>query len=311
MRLLLARLRVVVPMIWAATLAGYFGGIWWPLELACHFRVQYCVLFVVMGAILAAAKRFRWAGVAFLGAVVNLWFIVPLYLGDVPRNARGQSIRMVSLNLNFQNRDHEKLTEFVNSNGAHVVLLMEVNEHWRNRITDLSDSYPHSIAHVQEGNFGMALLSRIPFIRTEIELVGDFDFPMLVALPAIQDKPLSVIGAHPPPPVSSRHVSMREEYLEELARCVSRQLGNVVVLGDLNTTSWSPLFKSLLRKTGLRDSRRGFGVQPTWPVFIPPLLIPIDHCLVSPDISVIHRCTGPNVGSDHYPLVVDLEPGKH
>jgi endonuclease/exonuclease/phosphatase (EEP) superfamily protein YafD len=36
------------------------------------------------------------------------------------------------------------------------------------------------------------------------------------------------------------------------------------------------------------------------------LSIPIDHCLISPDIKVVNIRTGPNVGSDHRPLITDL-----
>lgn len=34
--------------------------------------------------------------------------------------------------------------------------------------------------------------------------------------------------------------------------------------------------------------------------------IPIDHCLHSPDITVINRRVGSDVGSDHYPLIIDF-----
>ncbi len=41
------------------------------------------------------------------------------------------------------------------------------------------------------------------------------------------------------------------------------------------------------------------------------LMMPIDHCLVSSDIRVIGVQTGEDVGSDHLPLLVELEiPGR-
>ena len=77
-------------------------------------------------------------------------------------------------------------------------------------------------------------------------------------------------------------------------------------MGDLNTTSWSPFFSDLIEESGLRDSRKGFGIQTTWPDGLFLLRIPIDHCLVSKDISVLDRRVGPSIGSDHFPVTVDL-----
>ncbi|WP_421656253.1 hypothetical protein [Leptothermofonsia sp. ETS-13] len=36
------------------------------------------------------------------------------------------------------------------------------------------------------------------------------------------------------------------------------------------------------------------------------IAIPIDHCLISPELTVTGIWTGPNVGSDHLPLITDL-----
>ena len=57
----------------------------------------------------------------------------------------------------------------------------------------------------------------------------------------------------------------------------------------------------------MRDARRGFRIQPSWPNFIWPLRIPIDHTLVSRDVHIVDRGLGPSVGSDHLPVVMDFE----
>lgn len=65
-------------------------------------------------------------------------------------------------------------------------------------------------------------------------------------------------------------------------------------------------FKRLLRQSGLKDSAQGRGVCPTWPTFNPLMLIPLDHCLYSSGIEIMARQTGPQVGSDHFPVIVDF-----
>jgi len=75
---------------------------------------------------------------------------------------------------------------------------------------------------------------------------------------------------------------------------------------DPFTTPWSAVFGNLLKASNLRDSSRGRGVQPTWPARLPLFWIPIDHFLHSPELQVISKRTGPAVGSDHLPLLIEF-----
>jgi len=82
--------------------------------------------------------------------------------------------------------------------------------------------------------------------------------------------------------------------------------GPVLVAGDFNCTPWSPFFADLVAATGLSDSARGFGVWPTWNSTLLPLGISIDHVLVSDGLVTRNHRVGGDVGSDHFPVIVDL-----
>ena len=82
--------------------------------------------------------------------------------------------------------------------------------------------------------------------------------------------------------------------------------GALIVVGDLNTSPWSPHFRDLLTATGLRNAAAGHGWIPTWPTWFWPALIPIDHVLVRGPLGVEDLERGPDVGSDHYPLIAGL-----
>jgi endonuclease/exonuclease/phosphatase (EEP) superfamily protein YafD len=95
--------------------------------------------------------------------------------------------------------------------------------------------------------------------------------------------------------------------LPALAAPIGRTPGSRIVIGDMNTTDGSPLFSDFVLATGLRDSRLGFGRQPSWPTFSP-YRIALEHAFVSDDLAVVARRLGPSIGSDHLPLIIDLAP---
>ena len=87
---------------------------------------------------------------------------------------------------------------------------------------------------------------------------------------------------------------------------MKQQKHPVLLLGDLNTTPWSFHFQHLLKESGLKNSMKGFGHQPSWPSNIPFLRIPLDHVLHSEEITIHNRMIGRNIGSDHLPVIVDF-----
>ena len=88
-------------------------------------------------------------------------------------------------------------------------------------------------------------------------------YPAIIAQFRLGGTPVTLIAAHPVPPVSARVSAGRNRQIAELARLVAAAPGEKIVVGDLNTTSWSPVFADFLAETGLADTPRGRGIQPT------------------------------------------------
>ena len=107
------------------------------------------------------------------------------------------------------------------------------------------------------------------------------------------------------PPVSADLARDRNEQLATLAEFARQSTHPLLLVGDLNISPWSPHFARLLADSGLRDS--GYGISPSWPVGWLPLQIPIDHALFSAGIHIKYRKTGTDLGSDHYPIIVDFQ----
>jgi hypothetical protein len=81
----------------------------------------------------------------------------------------------------------------------------------------------------------------------------------------------------------------------------------VSLIGDLNTTMWSPYYKNYIGNTQLKNTRYGFGILPTWKIIHQFFAIPIDHSLVTPDIKINNVYTGRSIGSDRLPLITNLQ----
>ncbi len=299
-------LRAGMSVTVAVSLAGFFTRVAWRFEQLCHFRPQFFIVLAVCAMLFLAGKKFKSAALAGAVAALNLAFILPLYLSGATPTGDGPRVRILMANVHTANLQHERVKEYVRTCNADVVALLEVDDLWMKSLSSLDAEYPHAMKEERQDNFGMALWSRRPFLDCGTRYFGEAGLPTIDVLVEVKGVRLRLLATHPLPPTSAEGIGLRDEHLSLLARYVESLPGAKVIVGDLNTTSWSPCFGELERESGLRDSRRGFGVQPSWPAGLPWLWVPIDHCLVSSDVGVISREVGPDIGSDHYPVLIEL-----
>ena len=111
---------------------------------------------------------------------------------------------------------------------------------------------------------------------------------------------------HPSVPIKQQSFIDRNQQLAAIGEYAAQVKNPLIVVGDFNTTMWSPFYKNMVKTGKLRNARSGFGILPTWPTFMPLVYIPIDHFLVSKEIGILKIHTGRNIGSDHLPLITDL-----
>jgi endonuclease/exonuclease/phosphatase (EEP) superfamily protein YafD len=140
-------------------------------------------------------------------------------------------------------------------------------------------------------------------------VAADGEVPAIEATIEWAGRRVRFLGLHTLPPTGPAYARTRDAQLAAVADWVKRQGGPVIVAGDLNATPWCASFRRLVNDTRLVNSQRGFGVQPTWPArgfaWLDGL-IPIDHCLHSPQLVTVQREVGERRGSDHMPIVVTL-----
>lgn len=293
----------------AVSLLGFFGAAFWLFDLFAHFRVHYIVIGVLLFPF-CFLRRSWWVCGMCLGAIaINTLTILP-YLWLQPPAEGPSELRVVQINVLRSNRDTQPAIDWIRQQDADIVVVQETDERWLTALNQgLSSTYSHRQAQPMDNNFGMAVFSRFPLVDPETSLLVHMAIPCLFSQVDTPKGPVRLLAVHPPPPMSGFNSKLRDATLERLVPRVAQaeQAGEaVLVVGDLNATPWSHAFRAFVKKTGMVDTQRWSGLQPTWKAKLGRVGIPIDHVLISKEFEVVRRDLGPHNGSDHLPVVVDL-----
>jgi endonuclease/exonuclease/phosphatase (EEP) superfamily protein YafD len=292
------------------TLAGFAAGWHWLLDLCSHFRVQAALGLVLSAAVTGLAGHRRTAAAHGLGAALNLACILPFWLPAEPPAANDRPVhRAMLMNVNTRGGDPVRVAAAVREFEPQVLVLEEISAAWLSALEAADPAFfggTNRLVETREDNFGIGLFSRFPLRAGRVVEAAETGLPSLLADVHLPEGIITVIATHPPPPFGAEYSGWRNAQLAELPALVLAAAHPVLLIGDLNTSPWSPHFRRLVRDSGLRDSMRGHGVQASWPTNTRLLRIPIDHALLSPGLTVRDRRIGPDVGSDHFPLVLDF-----
>ncbi len=288
-------------------LLAFGDKVHWFLELYVHFRLQYALAFCILGILFFGLKKRKLA-------VLNLALAIVLFFQLLPNQKTGfqqvgsetsaTALDVLSINLLSSNTKFEEVNTLVESLDPDMLVLIEFTSFWEEHI-DL-EQYPFHIHSIREDYFGIGFYSKIPLDTKQIIDFTDSRFPFVHAAVRVNDKVVHILGAHFENPVGSKASKVRNFQMEETARFLNRIKDPKLLIGDFNCTPYSQAFKSLLDKADLYDSRSKWTIGASWPTFFFPLMIPIDHALISDELYVIDRKLLDTGGSDHKALFVSV-----
>ena len=295
-------------------LLGFLGRYAWFFELFSNFRAQYAIVAFIGALSLSFRKKDRKLAIFayFIVLLISLT-VLPIYLAPsakFPKNA-SHHLRLMQINVLSANGEYEKVEKAIEEYDPDILLLDEVTSQWLDGLEGIREKYPYSLEEPRNDNFGIAIFAKNRPARCELRMSKTAQVPYIYArfmLDEKSGKSLAFWGVHTLPPIGRNYFDLRNAELAELAAEIRADSSSSKILaGDLNLTPWSYFFAKLEDESGLRNSQKGFGIQSSWPNKLIFLRIPIDHCLVSPAIKVLNRRIGHDVGSDHFPLILDLE----
>ena len=228
---------------------------------------------------------------------------------DAAAAPSGGRVKVLSLNLWHDNPNHTAVTAYLASSNVDLMFLTEVTPEWMEILSDLETFYPHRYhtpdSDLSDGHrLGVMVLSKHPLIETRplFDEPSGHAYAQSVRVDS-RGNLWTLIGVHLNTPLFEE-ATYQNRQLETLTRIVRVAAGPVVVAGDFNMTPFSPKFRALLSETGTR--RAAGGLNPSWPSWIGPFGISIDNVLTKRGMRA-RMTVGPHVGSDHRPMVTDVE----
>lgn len=311
---------VVFVMVCAVTpsVLGLLGRWGWLLDLCNHFRFQCTVVLFATTAGLLLLRSWKMGVVSLAGLVLNLVFVLPLYLGSPGEAKVGEpTFTVMQFNVNAGNTNHTGVIAEIQSHKPDLLFVQEVNNPWLDALEAGLTDYVLVAEDARTDNFGIACFVRsINAQDVPITIVDSRVFDPtsgLAQVPAIEvtlefeGQAIKALSIHPLPPVSIEYARVRNAVLHGSAQWAAIQTQPCIVVGDFNATPWSTSFRDLQFASGLVNSQVGFGRAPTWPAGLGSLgMIPIDHLLHSEALATVDRTIGEANGSDHRPLIVEL-----
>lgn len=266
------------------------------IDLASHWQWLLLAGLLLMGTI-AAWRQPRWA-LLLLAAPLPWWTAA----SRAPEALPGSSVLAIaSANVFYGHHDAQPLLRWVMAEQPDLLVVLELSPEFAEGLVALP-GYPHRQVLPQADAFGLAVLSRHPLQDTQIVTDGD-GIPQIQTTLQWRGRRVALTAMHPMPPMSTHYRRSLNDKLQTLARAAQARAEPSLVVGDLNATAWAASFAGL----EARGLRRSTGLAPTWPALGRGCFgIPIDHVLVSPHWAVVGSANGPDVGSDHLPILVRL-----
>jgi endonuclease/exonuclease/phosphatase (EEP) superfamily protein YafD len=309
-RVVEALLALALLGVLAATMAPLFHGVWPLLGLLQHFAVQLGAASVLL--LITALVLRMWREV-LLAVVLTVWHgitlepFLPLPEGEAA--VAGAPLKVLSLNLWYENEDHARAIRALLASGADVIATVETTAEWRDSLQALAPDYPYHVDCVGKAfRCGVALYSKIPFESSFADRIDG-------ALPTIaqvtidwQGKPLTIAALQLINPLIGLEQDFQAQQAEVATHYFAQLSGDLVVMGDFNSTPWSGLQKGFRQATGLDNLGR---LAFTWPSWAPAIFrLPIDQVFVRGDIVARNVQPGAPVGSDHLPITAEIYRGE-
>jgi len=221
----------------------------------------------------------------------------------------GKHFKLLVSNVYQENRNAKGCLQCVVQHHPDIILLVETDDWWKTQLVELEADYPYRVLKPLDNTYGMLLFSKLELREPKIKYLIEDGVPSIhtrVMLPSGDIFYLYCLHPQPPVPQENPRATERDAELLTIARKAKACTLPVVVAGDLNDVAWSYTTELFMKISGLLDPRRGRGFFNTFHAKYWFLRWPLDHIFCSKHFQLISLKRLPPMGSDHFPILVEL-----
>jgi len=294
-------------------LFGYFGEYCRFFDVLSNFKLQIfqTTLFLIPAACYLKKPRKLWiANIAILALIFLVTFaeIIPWYYNSKLPDNNTCKFRVSLVNVLKKNNHYSDVIKFVKNTSPDLLIFMEIDDKWFEKLKVLDADYQSQIVSSTLGNDGIVVYTKFPIINSEEIVLSPKNRPNLKITLNIKGQKVDCLVAHPVSPTRKPGKwEDRNTHIENIGKVANLAENPLIVIADMNTSMWSPFYKKMIHGTHLRNSRKGFGINGTYPAPLTLISgVPIDHILFDNNFSCSNFKRGAYIGSDHLPIYADL-----
>lgn len=253
-------------------------------------------------------------GLALLGGLSALVLMAPelaAAAGQKRGPAEGPTLKIVQFNLWGRNRDPEATARWILEEDPDVIVFQEGFARSGGVARALAPRYPHRTTCAEPQACSTMILSKRPAVAEGGLQAGVSEANLAGAWATFRGSrgPFTVVGVHYTWPLPAGPQQQQTLRLSRVLEQFPKE--SLVVVGDFNSTPWSFSLRRQDRLFGLERRTRALF---TWPagrfsdldLAAPFPILAIDQVYAGSDWETVDVRRGPALGSDHYPVVVDL-----
>lgn len=302
---------------------GALGNHLEPFESFTHFQPWILLLMCLLSIVAIFSRHWISSGLLLLAVIYHSIFMAPYFgfqsfrpspLHSSNTSTAAEKIRVVQFNINADNPRYDELATAVEKLDADIMVICEANVHLLDRLEHLHQKYAYRLEAARWpkttilGVSGTVIWSTVPLQDSEIIELEKGGVLICRATATIQQTQISLYGVHLLAPRTDEQIIQRNEGLEEIAQLIASDPNeNILLVGDLNQSLWTPHARKFLKTTRLKSVLEGRMFLSTWPTSTYPFGIAIDHMLFTGDLECQSVASLEGTGSDHRKLVAEFQ----